>query len=500
MKNIFNKLKYPIIITLFLTIIFISFMNYENTKEIIKDKYYNQSKVVENSIVEEISYINNAYKIAEEELNEEMKKYSLILKEKYRQNPDISSWDLEKLKERFGEYNIYIVNSDLQVVRTTFAPDKGLDFSKYPSFSKLLKSRLAGDSFTVDRLNISTQTGKMKKYSYIPTHDHQYLLELGINAQRKYTALKELDIFTDAEDMTEKYDVVEEVLFYKFSPKSEKAARINDQKPYMNSDISEGESEMVKRTYLSQQVQIKDSQNEIYSDKYLPVLVTNKESEDSWWNSFVVRIKYNKEVMLDEIKKQRNLFLINGLIMVAVFITFIVIVVYLLNKFEHMAYYDKLTGLANREFFTEKVENMLRVVNRNNDKLAILFLDIDNFKEINDNFGHDTGDLVLEKVALRLKDNVRENDIISRLGGDEFTVAISDIDSREDINSVVTRAINSFNQPLIVDKSKLFISVSIGVSIYPDDGEQLEDLIQKADHAMYKAKKEQKSCVYYENR
>lgn len=500
MKNIFNRLKYPIIITLFLTIVFISFTNYKNTKEIIKDKYYNQSKVVENSIVEEISYINNAYKIAEEELNEEMEEYSLILKEKYRQNPDISSWDLEKLKERFGEYNIYIINSDLQVVRTTFAPDKGLDFSKYPSFSKLLKSRLAGDSFTVDRLNISTQTGKMKKYSYTPTHDHQYLLELGINAQRKYPALKELDIFTDADDMTEKYEAVEEILFYKFSPKSEKAARIREQKPYMNSDISEIETEMVKRTYFSQQVQIRDAQDEIYSDKYLPVLVANKESEASWWNSFVVRIKYNKEVMLDEIKKQRNLFLINGLIMVVVFITFIVIVVYLLNEFEHMAYYDKLTGLANREFFTEKVDNMLRVVNRNNDKLAILFLDIDNFKEINDNFGHDTGDSVLEKAALRLKDSVRENDIISRLGGDEFTIAISDIDSREDINSVVTRIINSFNQPLIVDKSKFFISVSIGVSTYPDDGEQLEDLIQKADHAMYKAKQEQKSSVYYENR
>lgn len=499
MKQIFYKLKYPITAALFLTIVFISFINYQNTKKIIKEKYNQQNKLVENSILDEIKHVNNAYRIAEKQLNEEMREYSLALRDKYRRNPDVATWNLKKLKQKFDNYNIYIINRDLKVIRTTFKPDKGLDFSSFPSFSKLLKKRLKGDSFAVDRLNLSTQTGKIKKYSYIPTPDHKYLLELGIEVSQKYPALKELNIFTNAERITKKYRSVEEVSFYKYSPKSQQAAELRNKKPYVDSNISEIERKLVKKTYVAQEEQTKNVAESTYTDKYLPVLIAPKESTESWWNSFVVGIKYNEEVMLNEIEEQRNLFLINALIMVVVFIAFIIIIVYLLNEFEYMAYYDKLTGLANRDLFTERVDNLLKVVNKENDKLAILFLDIDNFKEVNDNFGHDTGDRVLAKTAVRLKDSLRENDIISRLGGDEFTIAISDINSKEEVNSVVTRIINAFNQPLIINESKFFISISMGISCYPVDGERLEELLKKADHAMYRAKKQQQSYLFYES-
>ncbi|MGM0370327.1 MAG: diguanylate cyclase domain-containing protein [Bacillota bacterium] len=497
MIKIFKKIKYLIIIILFLIIVFISFTNYQSIKQAIKDKYNKQNELVENSILQEISHINDAYKIAEDQLNKEMKEYSLLLKDKYRRNSNIESWDLKEMKEDFGDYDIYIIDSSLQVVRTTFPADKGLDFSQYPGFSKLLTKRLQGDSFAVDRLNLSTQTGRIKKYSYIPTHDNQYLLELGIDIKKKYPVLQNLDIYADAADITEQYKTIEQILFYKFNPGSGRAAELrNTKKPYINSDISDEEQEFVKEAFTSKQAQTDNSSDQNRSSRYIPALM-QEESNDGWWNSFVVKIKYNNQVMIDEIKAQRNLFLTNVLIMVGVFVTFIGIVIYLLNKFSYMAYHDQLTGLAKREFFAEKVDELLKVAKKRDQKLAILFLDIDNFKEINDNYGHNIGDIVLQKTASRLQENLPQNYIISRLGGDEFTIAITDISSKNEIVLEMDKVTECFKEPLVIEGSQLFISVSIGVSIYPDDASDLESLIKQGDDAMYKAKKQQQSYLFY---
>ncbi|MBM7624144.1 GGDEF domain-containing protein [Sporohalobacter salinus] len=273
----------------------------------------------------------------------------------------------------------------------------------------------------------------------------------------------------------------------------------NTKKPYVNTNISKTEKEFVKLAFLSNQIQTKviSSASNTYTYKYIPVLISENNAKKHWWNSFVIGITYNSQVMAKEINKHRNLFLINGLIMALVFIVFILIVVYLLKRFEYIAYHDQLTGLPNRELFAEKFNKLIKTAEKNNNKFAIFFLNIDDFKKINDNFGHYIGDKLLKKMAYRLKDNLRKKrDILSRLGGDKFTIAITEISSKEEVVNVAARIIDGFEKPLIIDDSKFFINVSIGISICPKDGNQLEELIKKADHAMYKAKKQQKDYVF----
>ncbi len=157
------------------------------------------------------------------------------------------------------------------------------------------------------------------------------------------------------------------------------------------------------------------------------------------------------------------------------------------KSLDFLAHHDPLTKLPNRLLFGDRLEQALRHAKRNNTGVALLFIDLDEFKEINDSFGHNLGDQLLQKVSERLKKHVRDNDTISRLGGDEFTIIVEDIANSNDAARVAQTLLNVFNQPIELDE-QLHISLSIGISLYPDDADQPEALIRNADTAMYRAK------------
>ena len=176
----------------------ITLTHYDDIKGVTESKYERVQHLVEKNILQTVNYINDGYRIAEKQLNEEMEKYTGVMLEKYQNNPEVMEWDLEEMKKDFGNYDIYIIDSDLKIIKTTFKEDLGLDFSRFGSFSKVLRERLEGDSFVVDRLDLATQTGDIKKYSYMPTPDNEYLLELSIKVQDIFPSLERLDIFGDA--------------------------------------------------------------------------------------------------------------------------------------------------------------------------------------------------------------------------------------------------------------------------------------------------------------
>jgi len=163
------------------------------------------------------------------------------------------------------------------------------------------------------------------------------------------------------------------------------------------------------------------------------------------------------------------------------------------EKIEFLAYHDPLTGLINRTFLKEKLKSLMNYSLKHNKKLAIVFMDLDNFKMINDSFGHEAGDSLLIEIAKRLKKSVRKEDIISRIGGDEFVIVLNNIDKKEEIVSVLEKIRNSFITPIIIKGHKIYISFSMGVAIFPDDSDNLEELLQFADIAMYDAKKKGKN-------
>ncbi|HWY09576.1 MAG TPA: EAL domain-containing protein [Candidatus Acidoferrales bacterium] len=154
----------------------------------------------------------------------------------------------------------------------------------------------------------------------------------------------------------------------------------------------------------------------------------------------------------------------------------------------HSAHHDFLTGLPNRKLLNDRVGQAIASAQRNMKKVAVLFLDLDGFKHINDSLGHSIGDRLLQSIAKRLVDSVRGSDTVSRQGGDEFVVLLAEVEGLESVATTVTRLLQVGTEPHAIDQHDLHVTACIGVSIYPDDGQDAETLIKNADTAMYQAK------------
>lgn len=171
-----------------------------------------------------------------------------------------------------------------------------------------------------------------------------------------------------------------------------------------------------------------------------------------------------------------------------------------------LAYYDGLTSLPNRTLFEERLKQTLLINERQKMRAAVLFIDVDNFKRVNDTLGHSVGDKLLINIAKRLSGSMRksdpisrqnEDDLYARRGGDEFTVMLASIKEFEDAAKVAKRILNALSEPVTVDDHEIFVTVSIGISIYPNDGNDVDTLLKNADTAMYHAKETGKNNYQY---
>jgi diguanylate cyclase (GGDEF)-like protein/PAS domain S-box-containing protein len=171
------------------------------------------------------------------------------------------------------------------------------------------------------------------------------------------------------------------------------------------------------------------------------------------------------------------------------------------KQFHHQLYHDILTNLPNRSLFQDRLRLALTYGRRNKQCLAVMFLDIDGFKEINDSFGHACGDNLLQTFSVRLKSCLRGSDTLARISGDEFTVLIPQIEDRDDTSKVAQKIIDEFKIPFKMDTVELTIGVSIGIAIFPVNGESDEELLQKADWAMYYVKHHGKNgFIHFEDK
>ncbi len=156
---------------------------------------------------------------------------------------------------------------------------------------------------------------------------------------------------------------------------------------------------------------------------------------------------------------------------------------------ENLAYYDPLTGLANRILLTERFNQIHGLYKREFKKFAILLIDLDKFKWINDNYGHLIGDIVLKEVASRIKSiTQREEDTVARIGGDEFVVMLPTIDTMDSLKATAFKIVKAIKAPILYNDLELNITSSIGISIYPDNSEDLQGLLRSADISMYRVK------------
>ena len=181
------------------------------------------------------------------------------------------------------------------------------------------------------------------------------------------------------------------------------------------------------------------------------------------------------------------------------------------TRIRFLAYYDSLTNLPNRVLFTERLRGMLGAARRRNQLVATLFVDLDNFKSINDTMGHTAGDELLKTVAARFRDTIRDTDVftrdrhgddeshtVARLGGDEFILAIGDLDRIEDVPRIARRLQDALKQPIaLAPYGEVFVTTSMGISVFPQDGQTVEELFKHADAALYHAKDSGRDCFQF---
>ncbi len=170
------------------------------------------------------------------------------------------------------------------------------------------------------------------------------------------------------------------------------------------------------------------------------------------------------------------------------------------EQIRQMAYYDALTGLPNRRLLQDSLDHALSIHKRHLMSGAVIFIDLDNFKKLNDTQGHEMGDLLLKQVADRLKGVIRESDLVSRLGGDEFIILLENLSMNAEIaanqaKEVGNKILNEFNKPYQINQEPYFVSPSIGIALFPTHGKTHDDLLKHADTAMYEAKRAGRNTV-----
>lgn len=158
------------------------------------------------------------------------------------------------------------------------------------------------------------------------------------------------------------------------------------------------------------------------------------------------------------------------------------------HKLQYLANYDGLTGLPNRTLFQDRLQQAIKQAKRHDKQIALFFMDLDRFKQVNDMYGHKIGDLLLQEVSKRLKACVREEDTVSRLSGDEFTIILNEIQSKESARKLADKIAKAISQPYKLQNIECVVGISIGIGFYPQDAKTINELIKLADTAMYKAK------------
>ncbi|MGI6037515.1 MAG: diguanylate cyclase domain-containing protein [Limnochordia bacterium] len=488
-KQLVHALRILTIIIVFIGLWFVLYSHHQRTVAIIYSNHAARQELVETNIYNTVRYADYIAYVLEEALNYRMEDASLFLRNYYRENPQVMEWDLEALKSQLGDYEIYIIDENLQVIRTTFLTDLGLDFSYMTSFARMLRERLAAGEFVADRLDVSTLTGKMLKYSYMPTPDGRYLLELSIDMEERFPILRELNTFELAEELKRQYSSVADIRRYKMAIGGRGILQVSNSSPFYRVLDDEEKKKVVAEAFASGENQLwsdyggKDGH---YTAKYIPYIAYDPEGNYLWWNSYVIEIIYDETPLLADIASQAAIFRHTGLVMAIIYFGLSFGALYLLEKSEQAAYHDHLTGLLNRKGLEKFLDRKL--IPKGRRRMALLFLDLDDFKQINDHLGHNVGDGVLQVVGERLRSNLRQEDSIARLGGDEFVIVLDNISDREQAENIAAKLTTIISQPIMVNKQQITVTCSIGVSLYPDDGLDLSRLLHLADAAMYRAK------------
>ncbi|MFA7533857.1 MAG: hypothetical protein WCY46_05975, partial [Tissierellaceae bacterium] len=313
MKKASLKAKNSIFISfvVFIAISTIYYKYYGNTVSIIQSEYRTRIDLIEQSIINETKYTEILSIIAERDLEEDMKKTSHELVELYKENPHILKWNMVDLKHSYGDFDIYIIDEDMKIVSSSIEEEIGMSFADLPSFSRTLKRRMSGNEFESDSINFSMLESELKKYSYMPTPDNKYLIELSVTIKDRYPELENLNILYLSKRLINKYPFIENIQVYKYDIDTKKSEMLfYDEDTLIGNRTFEKNEELIRNSFETLEIQehIVTVNGGNYTVRYIPHNLMASEMRMNWWGTYVIEIVYNDFDLTKSINKQRTVF------------------------------------------------------------------------------------------------------------------------------------------------------------------------------------------------
>lgn len=476
-----------LLLTIFalIIILFLSYIDMNRMNNYLKNNYIERINLAEMNVKTALTHWNEEYRKLDTQVAERMRSNSQVLLEKYNENPHFETWDFNGLKQQFG-MDVYIINKENTVIYSSFKPDIGLNFNECcEPFAKLLTERREKGEFVHDVIDLQKDVGPLKKFSYMPTEDGEYILELSYEIE-KDPKFQQFSFVTVMNELKVNYPFIKSISifhedYYEFNQsKIDKVRALNNES---------GAYDWI------------DTSSTVKESNYMLLNCVDQGVSDS---IKIVAIEYDNDTISKTFDESLMYFYFQAIGAFVIAVALIIFIFKLIKKPLYLAFHDRLTGLKNRAAFENEVQRLLE---NNHTRFGILLLDFDNFKRINDTLGHGYGDLFLKFIAEYIQTLLPEKTLFARFGGDEFIILLRDLESKEQMEQLANQLIQSFKEP---DESGTYsdlfgkgfeiirqcnVTLSIGGAMHPQDGKDEETLYKKADMALYHSKETGK-CKY----
>ncbi|MCG7346065.1 GGDEF domain-containing protein [Sporosarcina sp. ACRSL] len=480
------RLKLTMILIIFSLIlsILIAVFDYVKLQNTVLVAQETKIAMAEDKIIDNLSTIDKVYDLFDVQTTKTMEAYSMEMIEMYEEESDFTKWDFDSLKEKY-KMDIFILDHTNTVIHSSFPEDVGLSFQKCcPGFSNLLDERREGELFTSDGMDIQAKTGEVKKFSYMPTPDHKYLIELGFLLEDQ-EIFKQFNFLKSIDELVEEYDVINSIKVYNSGGNALGVKTENFKQEIIQPPFREV-FEKVRGSGNPEELMLLEDGNRV-TYRYIPY---SADERKGFSTNRVVEIAYNHHEMTELLAQYKNQFLLQLLVILFGSVLLSFLIARLVSKPIHMAFHDSLTGLKNRLAVEDEITRRLE---RKNSDVALMMIDLDNFKSVNDCMGHGEGDRILKIAAATIQDTVGPGNFAARVGGDEFLVLIDRKES-PNVKRIADNLLHRINEKMEAQLKEVGIqtSISIGVALATEQ-DNFETLYEKADQALYQSKENGKN-------
>lgn len=492
MKNLSLKLLVSLI---GFAVVIITVMSLTTRYLLLQDIVEQQEAVradIENNIVSDLETMDNAHMIFQKIETEEMEKGLQELSNFYDENPDVLSWNLNEIKEKYGPLDFYVLNADGQVVVTTHEPSINMDFNECCSgFVKVIKERIETNQFYFDGLEISVAANDQRMYGYLPTKDNEYLLEFGVRFEDTHVA-KEFNYEKTVESLINNQMDLEDlrILTYDGFMLNNAPGMLS----YEDLDVDLQQafleaSDAGKDITISKELQ--DGLKETHR-----FISYQAEDATGVQTKRIIYAKYNNmsEMVLKQNNSTQFVIMLGVGIMTSIILLFFIL--QLLNNTISLATYDTLTGAYNRASYLQYMDGLIS--NRQQYPIGLILVDLDNFKQVNDVYGHAEGDAVLMEITKILMKVTGTEGYVVRFGGDEFAIVFEKADAYI-LKHYANLLLEEVRERRVKESGNSWatLSLSIGGTIQQEPAEEEARLFERADRALYISKERGKDGYTY---